>query len=218
MRPCLLRMPGIPGRFSWPDRSTSWPVHVLLRCGERSSLRRLCICRPQQIRTSNTSFSPQPLGWGCGLYFTMILPGRLSTSSIKSFEIERNYSGRDPLSTASTVFPRGADYGRPSATLLGIFYALEMIGGQIGFPLVLFIIGIRQTTLPGIRHPLFLNFYVTWVISSLSFCLLSVYTVLGKRSSMLTIIRLYTGTQSAPQPPLGVCIPQAILIYSVPVL
>ena len=148
---------------------------------------------------------------------TMFLPGRPSISD-NAFGIERNYSGRDPLTATSTVSPREENYVHPSATLLGIFYTLNIIGGQIGFPLVLFIIGVRRTTLPGLRHPLFLNYYVTWVISSLSFCLLSVCAGVGKQPSMLTIIRLYTGTQSESQPPLSVCATQAILIYSVPVL
>jgi len=115
-------------------------------------------------------------------YYIMFLPGQLSISDIRSFEIERDYSGRDPLMNASTVSPREADYSsaradtvQPSGTLLGIFYSLNIIGGQVGFPLVLFIISIRRATLPGLRHPLLINFYVTWVISSLSFCLLSVY-------------------------------------------
>ena len=125
----------------------------------------------------------------------MFLPGEPSIPDTQSFDIERNHSGRDPLATASMVSPREADYPqilptpltnfRPSATLLGIFYALQIIGGQIGFPLVLFMIGIRRTTLPGLRHPLFLNFYLTWVISSLSFCLLSVYTGLANSPQCL---------------------------------
>lgn len=148
---------------------------------------------------------------------TMFLPGRPSISDVKGFDIDRNYLGRDPLTATSTLSPRDANYVHPPATLLGIFYALNIIGGQIGFPVVLFIIGIRQTT-PGLRHPLFLNYYVTWVISSLSFCLLSVCAGVGKQSSMLTTIRLYTGTQSEPQPPWSVCATQAVLLYSVPVL
>ena len=145
---------------------------------------------------------------------------QISTPSI----LTRNYSGRDPLATASMVFPREADIlptplteFRPSAALLGIFYSLHIFGGQIGFPLVLFMIGIRRTTHPGIRHPLFLNFYVTWIISSLSFCLLSVFAGLANRPMLITI-RLYTGIQSEPDPLWSVCVTQAVLIYSVPVL
>ena len=114
---------------------------------------------------------------GVVILIPMFLLGTLSKIDILSLEIEQRYTGRDPLKATCTVSPREVDCeagSLPSTTQLGIFYALQILGGQIGFPLVLFIIAIRRTTFPGIRHPVSLNFYVTWIISSLSFCLLSV--------------------------------------------
>jgi len=106
----------------------------------------------------------------------MFLPGKSSKNRYHLLEIEQEYTGRVPLKSPYTGSPQ-VDYesgSLRSATQLGIFYALQILGGQIGFPLVLFIIAIRRTTLPGIRHPLSLNFYITWIISSFSFCLLLV--------------------------------------------
>jgi hypothetical protein len=122
----------------------------------------------------------------------MFLPGEPLTVGTGSLKFEQNSKGRDPLAISYTVFRREADNAlspqglaaigaHPSTALLGIFYALQIIGGQIGFPLVLFMIAIRRTTLPGIQHAVFLNFYMTWVISSFSFCLLLVYSSLGEQ-------------------------------------
>ena len=60
------------------------------------------------------------------------------------------------------------DRSRPP--LLSLYFAFHIIGGHIGFPLLLavvFALGNASS-----RHPLFINFCVIWVVSSVVFCIL----------------------------------------------
>ncbi|KAL5507117.1 hypothetical protein ACEPAH_6573 [Sanghuangporus vaninii] len=112
----------------------------------------------------------------------------------------------------SFYFPLREDDGYPGTqTLLAtsdgrkyslggvvIFFFLQIFGGQIGVPgilLTLYIVkGLR-------RHPMLVNFLVTWIIYSISFCIL-----------------LYLGKQFGPEPKHALCDIQASLIYGTAVM
>jgi len=60
------------------------------------------------------------------------------------------------------------DRARPP--LLSLFFAFQIIGGHIGFPILIAVVfALRNASS---RHPLFINFCIIWVISSVVFCIL----------------------------------------------
>ncbi|PAV19457.1 hypothetical protein PNOK_0439100 [Pyrrhoderma noxium] len=79
-----------------------------------------------------------------------------------------------------------------------LFFFLQIFGGHLGIPFVLLTVyltaGVR-------RHAMLLNFLISWVIYTTSFCIL-----------------LYIGKQFGPEPPRSFCAIQASLIYGTAVL
>jgi len=83
--------------------------------------------------------------------------------------------------------------------LLSLFFAFQIIGGHIGFPILLICLyALKKQTAP---HPLFVNVCVMWILSSITFCLL-----------------LYTGFDVGPEPPFGICFAQASLVFAMPIM
>ncbi|KAH8119186.1 hypothetical protein DFH11DRAFT_427971 [Phellopilus nigrolimitatus] len=91
-----------------------------------------------------------------------------------------------------------ADGRRYSLNAMVMFFVLQILGGHVGVPSVLVTLfyakGLR-------RHPMLINFLVTWVIYSTSFCVL-----------------LYLGKQFGPEPTYGLCVFQASAIYGTAVM
>ncbi|EJD03173.1 uncharacterized protein FOMMEDRAFT_156547 [Fomitiporia mediterranea MF3/22] len=79
------------------------------------------------------------------------------------------------------------------STLVGLFFAILIIGGHIGIPLILLTISLCKKLQ---RHPLLLGFLTSWVLYTTSFCLL-----------------LYTGHQYDDEKPLALCITQLSMVY-----
>ncbi|KAJ7491051.1 hypothetical protein FB451DRAFT_1221864 [Mycena latifolia] len=75
---------------------------------------------------------------------------------------------------------------------------LQIFGGHFGIPLVLLTAAFSKKVQ---RHPMLINFCVTWVLYATSFTLL-----------------LYSGKQTGPEPPLELCIIQSALVYGTPVM
>ncbi|KAJ7636730.1 hypothetical protein FB45DRAFT_449330 [Roridomyces roridus] len=101
---------------------------------------------------------------------------------------------------ALTFFPRSGDAGTQSPdhdTLINVFVALQMIGLIGSVALVL------TTTLSSRapRTPTWQNFFTSWIISTISYSLL-----------------LFAGQLRSRDPPFGVCLAQAGLIYGTPSL
>ena len=75
-------------------------------------------------------------------------------------------------SHASTLAaaPVNGNQDRSRPPLLSLFFAFQIIGGHIGFPIMLAVVfALRNASS---RHPLFINFCVTWIVSSVVFCIL----------------------------------------------
>ncbi|OCB86828.1 hypothetical protein A7U60_g6001 [Sanghuangporus baumii] len=94
----------------------------------------------------------------------------------------------------------GPGSGNPGnkSVLISIYFFLQIFGGHVGVPAILLTLFLKK----GIRrHPLLINFLVTWVLYATAFCLL-----------------LYLGKQFGPEPPVGLCLSQASLIYGAAVM
>ncbi|KAJ7084845.1 hypothetical protein B0H15DRAFT_383134 [Mycena belliarum] len=78
------------------------------------------------------------------------------------------------------------------------FMFLQIFGGHLGIPLVLLTAAVSKKVQ---RHPMLINFCVTWFIYATSFTLL-----------------LYSGKQTGPEPPRQLCIIQSAFIYGTPVM
>jgi len=111
-------------------------------------------------------------------------------------------NGSFPTSTwagtlAAPLVMDNQDRSRPP--LLSLFFAFQILGGHIGFPILLAVIFALRN--PSSRHPLFINFCVIWIISSIVFCIL-----------------LYAGYDTGPDPPFMICTVQASLVYAMPIM
>ncbi|PAV19456.1 hypothetical protein PNOK_0439000 [Pyrrhoderma noxium] len=94
------------------------------------------------------------------------------------------------------IDPSGQIQYSPNAII--IFFVFQILGGHVGIPFILLTFYLSK----GIpRHPLLINFLVTWMIYSTSFCIL-----------------LYLGKQFGPEPPHSFCAIQSSLIYGTAVL
>ncbi|PVF96096.1 hypothetical protein CPB86DRAFT_787385 [Serendipita vermifera] len=88
--------------------------------------------------------------------------------------------------------------GYPHTGLLWAFFTLHVIGGHFLMPVLFILTTLRKTVN---RNYVFLNFCFTWIVYSITFCLL-----------------LYTGEQTGPTPAWKICRTQAALVYAVPIL
>jgi len=79
-------------------------------------------------------------------------------------------------------------------TTLIVFLALQIIGGQVGVPFILFTVFLSPDTVR--RHACFVNFCISWLIYSVSYVLL-----------------LYGGQIDTPDPPHSLCLAQTALTY-----
>ncbi|KAF8522092.1 hypothetical protein BU17DRAFT_87191 [Hysterangium stoloniferum] len=79
-------------------------------------------------------------------------------------------------------------------TTLIVFLALQIIGGQVGVPFILFTIFLSPETVR--RHVCFVNFCISWLIYSVSYVLL-----------------LYGGQIETPVPSHSLCLAQTALTY-----
>ncbi|KAJ7491048.1 hypothetical protein FB451DRAFT_1124663 [Mycena latifolia] len=82
--------------------------------------------------------------------------------------------------------------------LIAGFMFLQIFGGHLGIPLILLTAAFSKKVQ---RHPMLINFCVTWFIYATSFTLL-----------------LYSGKQTGPEPPLQLCIIQSAFVYGTPVM
>ncbi|KAJ6630277.1 hypothetical protein B0H10DRAFT_1983876 [Mycena sp. CBHHK59/15] len=82
--------------------------------------------------------------------------------------------------------------------LIACFMFLQIFGGHFGIPLILLTAALSKKVQ---RHPMLVNFCVTWFIYATSFTLL-----------------LYSGNQTGPEPPLTLCVIQSAFIYGTPVM
>lgn len=57
--------------------------------------------------------------------------------------------------------------------LAPVYYNLLLVGGQICLPILILILCISKRVK---RHPTIINFLVTWIIYSIIYCLLYVFT------------------------------------------
>lgn len=94
--------------------------------------------------------------------------------------------------------PVNLDNGDQRSPLPALFLVFQILGGQVGMPLILVIIFLSRQI---VRHAIFVNFCVTWVLFSLSYVLL-----------------LYVGQNGNPDLPFGLCVTQAAMIYGSPAM
>lgn len=110
-------------------------------------------------------------------------------------------------------------------TISVVYFFLQIFGGHLGIPVILLTFFLKKDLR---KHPLLINFLVTWVLYSSSFCLLWAYHSLMFSPSLRTrdLIpamwpwnwRLYVGYQFGPEPPVDLCLSQASLIYGTAVM
>ncbi|KAF7359112.1 hypothetical protein MSAN_01252700 [Mycena sanguinolenta] len=82
--------------------------------------------------------------------------------------------------------------------LIAGFMFLQIFGGHFGIPLLLLTSILSKKVQ---RHPMLINFCVTWIIYTTAFTLV-----------------LYAGKQVGPEPPIELCVMQAAFIYGAPVM
>lgn len=99
-----------------------------------------------------------------------------------------------------------------------IFLGLQIAGGQILLPILLFTVLLSPTVK---RHPVFASFCISWICSSIAFSLLYVLALLYDHSYRLCIYwhRLYKGRSSdddlSLDPTYDECLVQASLVNGV---
>jgi len=108
-----------------------------------------------------------------------------------------SFPGSSRPGTGSALVDDNEDRSRPP--LLSLFFAFQIIGGHIGFPILLAVVLVLRNA--SSRHPLFINFCVIWIMSSVVFCIL-----------------LYAGHDTGPEPPFMICAIQASLVYAMPIM
>lgn len=97
-----------------------------------------------------------------------------------------------------------------------IFFVFQIVGGHLGVPVILLTLIFRKGMK---RHPMLINFLVTWVIYSTSFCILWVeFLQIISAITHYCIPRLYLGKQFGPEPPDALCVFQASAIYGTAVM
>ncbi|KAF9041730.1 hypothetical protein BDZ89DRAFT_314901 [Hymenopellis radicata] len=77
-----------------------------------------------------------------------------------------------------------------------IYIALHIAGAQIGLPILILTFALSKSIL---RHPTVVNLWITWVIYSVSYCIL-----------------LYSGQSGTSYPPTALCLAQSALIHGGP--
>ncbi|KAL6310177.1 hypothetical protein BKA93DRAFT_187823 [Sparassis latifolia] len=83
-------------------------------------------------------------------------------------------------------------------SLTPVYLALHIVGGHIALPILVFIYLVSKKVRAH-RHPTVVNFCVTWIIYSVTYCLLA-----------------YGGNNYDETPPERLCIVQAAMIYGAP--
>ncbi|KAI0686500.1 hypothetical protein BC835DRAFT_454008 [Cytidiella melzeri] len=86
----------------------------------------------------------------------------------------------------------------PSFGATVVYFFLQIFGGHFGIPIILLTLLARKEVR---RHPLVVNFLVSWVVYTTSFCLL-----------------LYSGSQIRANPPPALCAFQASMIYGASIM
>jgi hypothetical protein len=97
--------------------------------------------------------------------FSLFIIGTLSTS-ISQFSRHKT----DMANRTSSFAAAPVNDNEDRSPFLSLYFAFQILGGHIGFPCLLavvFAVGSASS-----RHPLFINFCVIWVLSSVSFCIL----------------------------------------------
>ncbi|KAL5485048.1 hypothetical protein ACEPAI_7690 [Sanghuangporus weigelae] len=98
---------------------------------------------------------------------------------------------------SQSILTTSIDRDYPLSAIV-VFYTLQIFGGHLGIPVILFTLYLTKGMK---RHPLLVNFLITWIIYTTSFCVL-----------------LYLGKQFGREPSTGLCAVQAALIYGTAVL
>jgi hypothetical protein len=100
---------------------------------------------------------------------------------------------------------------------LVLFLILHILGGHVGIPLILLTIFASRQLM---RHPVFINFCVTWMCFSSSYLLLSVIPMFcpglttACMSNLIFDYRFYAGQIENLYPTFGLCVIQAAMIYA----
>ena len=97
---------------------------------------------------------------------------------------------------------------------IAAFMTLQIVGGHIGMGIILCTIFFSSRV---VRHPIFVNFCVTWILYALSYTFLWVPSSL-KSLIHLIVISLYTGQIANPTPNFSLCLTQSAMIYAAPVM
>ncbi|KAL5485049.1 hypothetical protein ACEPAI_7691 [Sanghuangporus weigelae] len=100
-----------------------------------------------------------------------------------------------PVSQSLLTTSDGRNY---SLSAVVSFFFFQIFGGQVGIPVILLTLYFSKGAR---KHPMLVNFLVTWIIYSVSFCIL-----------------LYLGKQFGPEPNHVLCVTQASLIYGTAVM
>ncbi|KAJ6500745.1 hypothetical protein C8R45DRAFT_1210471 [Mycena sanguinolenta] len=103
-----------------------------------------------------------------------------------------NSSDDTPHLSQFILHPVEGTQAHQIASIAGFMF-LQIFGGHFEIPLLL-LTGVFSKKVQ--RHPLLVNFWVTWIIYTTSFTLL-----------------LYAGKQVGPEPPIELCVMQAAFIY-----
>ncbi|KAF8872507.1 hypothetical protein BD779DRAFT_334167 [Infundibulicybe gibba] len=105
-----------------------------------------------------------------------------------------------PINPMFSSFPiprTNSDDEKRNPTLVYIFISLHLVGLFGNLLMILTVVFSRSLT----RSPTWLNFTFSWIISAFSYTLLFI-----------------AGQLSSPQPPFGICLTQAMMIYAAPPL
>jgi len=91
-----------------------------------------------------------------------------------------------------------ADIAPNLAGLTPVYFALHLAGGHVGLPILVLTFLLSKEVQ---RHPVIINFCITWMIYSISFCLL-----------------IYGGHNQTENPPSVLCIMQSAFLYGAPTM
>ncbi|KAF7331220.1 hypothetical protein MSAN_02440800 [Mycena sanguinolenta] len=97
-----------------------------------------------------------------------------------------------PYLSQFILHPVEGTQARQNASIAAFMF-LQILGGHFGIPLLLLTSVLSKKVQ---RHPMLVNFWVTWIIYTTSFTLV-----------------LYAGKQVGPEPPIELCVIQAAFIY-----